>query len=74
MTQDSFAIIQPAGKNFTPSTLIYKWAKAHSLTTENTPDGIRVKAASGCLRYMRYQIQPLGNGQEKVTVFLKSAF
>ncbi len=70
----SFSVIRPAGKNFTPASLIYQWAKAHNLPTENTLDGIRIKLEGiGIFKYMAYHIQPMSDGNEKITVFLEEA-
>lgn len=67
----SFDIVQPAGKNFTPSALISQWATMNRLSTENTLNGIRVKLHTGEYEYMAYHIQPMNNGNEKVTVILE---
>lgn len=68
---EAFDIVQPAGKNFTPNELISQWAKVNRLSTENTPHGIRVNLHTGDYEYMAYRIQPMSNGNEKVTVILE---
>lgn len=68
---EEFEIVHPAGENFTPSSLIYQWAKAHKLPTGNTLDGIRVKLYTGEYKYMAYHVQPQADGNEKITVVLE---
>lgn len=65
-------ICQPTGANFTPSSLIYKYAKESRLETSYYYDAIILHTYNHKYKYHSCEkIEPLSNGMEKVTLLLE---
>ena len=66
-----FDFIQPAGKNFVPAWKIAEFAKKHHLETYNHYGNTILRFASGDCKYSHYNIEPLPDGMEKVTIYME---
>lgn len=64
----------PAGSNFTPSGLIYKWAKENRVEVENTRYFEQiVKLYTGNYKYLAYSVTNVDQSVDKVTIILEEA-
>ena len=66
-----FDFTQPAGKNFVPARKIAEFAKKHHLETYNHYGNTILRSASGDCKYSHYNIDPLPDGLEKVTIYME---
>lgn len=65
-----FTVDVPAGANFIPSSLIYRWAEGAGFESWNTMDGIKVRTPAGVMKYDRYQVTPEGD-TDRITVYIE---
>lgn len=61
------------GANFTPSTLIYEFAKQNHLETTNVYGEMIVKMYTGNYKYLCYDIDESSGSYDKITVTLEMA-
>lgn len=66
-----FDFVQESGGNFTPSTKIHEFAKAHHLKTSDRYGQTVLHYLSGSAVYHHYEIQQIDCGMEKVTIYLE---
>lgn len=70
----SFSFDQEPGRDFIPSSKIYKWAKQEHLESWNDMDGIKVRTYTGVWKFLTYRIRVFQGTRgpfERVTVFLE---
>jgi len=65
-----FTVDVPAGANFVPSSLIYKWAKSMGFECWQTMDGKKVRTPAGVMQYQKYSIAHDGD-TDHVTVYME---
>lgn len=68
----TFSFLQPVGTNFTPATKICEFARKHHLKTSYRYDQL-ILHYSGSVNtvYHHYEINPVGDGTEKVTIYME---
>lgn len=65
-----FTVDLPAGANFVPSSLIYRWAQGNGFESWNTMDGMKVRTPAGVMQYQKYSIAHDGD-TDHVTVYME---
>ena len=67
----TFEFVQESGKKFTPANKIIEWAKGHRLEWFNEYGDTIIKLYSGSYKYLCCRIEQMGNGKERVKIYME---
>lgn len=67
----TFEFVQESGGTFTPAHKMVEWAKANRLEWFNEYGNTIIKLYAGNYKYLRYKIEQMKNGKEKVIICME---